>query len=77
VYLLILETFVGSFLSSCLACLTATAPCDSKTTTHPSQYSVLSKRELPTTSVNKNYIAQKKKNAAKFKFVLKKGYRIG
>jgi hypothetical protein len=38
---------------------------------------VLSKRELPTTSVNKNYIVQKKKNAAKFKFVLKKGYRIG
>jgi hypothetical protein len=41
------------------------------------QCSVLSKRELPTTSVNKNYIVQKKKNAAKFKFVLKKGYRIG
>jgi hypothetical protein len=41
------------------------------------QCSVLSKRELPTTSVNKTTLCKRKKNAAKFKFVLKKGYRIG
>jgi hypothetical protein len=51
--------------------------CDSKTTTHQSQCSVLSKRGLPTKSINIKQNCAKEKNAAKFKFVLKKGYRIG
>jgi hypothetical protein len=75
VYLLILETFVGSFFSSCLACLTATVRLKNNNSLEPVQC-VIQKRTPHNKRKQKLHCA-KEKNVEKFKFVLKKGYRIG
>jgi hypothetical protein len=75
VYLLVLETLVGSFLSSCLACLTATVRLKNNNSSQPVKC-VIQKR-TPHNKRKQKLNCAKEKNAAKFKFVLKKGYRIG
>jgi hypothetical protein len=73
--MLILETFVGSFLSSCLACLTATVRIKNDNSLEPVQC-VIQKRTPHNKRKQKLHCAKEKKRS-KVQICTEKGYRIG